>query len=591
MVHTPNDNLPSKISNINASQMNDIPQTSVELIISQAPSASLRSDARVGSTDTSASVTGLAPIQHSPDPWVMDASVARQEWTPDAISPHSEPSESVSHYDPNQCSRQNSQISGQTISPEPPGFTRSNGTSSESRSQCQQWAPRYSDHYSPPPTSATSSHHRHLEQNEARAYRLPIPPRPTSPMNSGRKRPAEHDNEDDNHYRNPRGLARRSPATETEWRRGRSISPELHSSILDRLRSPSPSCQIRPYIDRDALDRRGRNEGGYRPDYPNTADVQRPSDSGYSVEEHSTRCEERDPRGDEPSLLGQISTPGGRGNTNRGWGRGKAFAAEALGETHREVGWNPGIHKSATSFTDLHTINGHVFDTFHEAASDLGLFNNLQEGFLTLQEAVDSLRTPSQLRFLFAQILLEGYPATPLWEKFKDALSLDHVVRLANDVNGQNFALQQIDDILSHNGRHLDHFRIYLPQRRTAELLSEDHFLTANQATFEAERDNMCASLNPEQRHIFDVICDGIDSRRDATFFIEGRPGHGKMFMINALSSTLRAAGHIVLIVGSSALYATAYRRGWTAHYMFGIPVTDESTDLHSNIHPFSPRA
>lgn len=346
MVHTRNDNPPSKISNINASQTNDIPQTSVELVIGQAPSASLRSDARVGSAGTSASVTGHAPFRNSPDPWVMDASVTRQEWTPDAISPHSEPSEYVSRYDTNQRSRQNSQISGQTKSPEPPGFTRSNGTSSESRSQRQQRAPRYSDHYSPPPTSATSSHHRHLEQNEARAYRLPIPPRPISPMNGGRKRPAEHDNEDDNRdrrrprgdhyvperdYRNPRGHARRSPATETEWRRGRSTSPELRNSIHDRLRSPSPSRQIKPYIDRDTLDRRGRNEGGYRPDYPNAADVRRPSDSGYSVEERSARREERDSRGDEPSLLGRISTPGGRGNTNRGWGRGKGDIGRGRG--------------------------------------------------------------------------------------------------------------------------------------------------------------------------------------------------------------------------------------------------------------------
>lgn len=72
-----------------------------------------------------------------------------------------------------------------------------------------------------------------------------------------------------------------------------------------------------------------------------------------------------------------------------------------------------------------------------------------------------------------------------------------------------------------------------------AELLNEDRFLAANQATFEAERDNMCASLNAEQRHIFDAICDRIDRRTDTTFFIEGRPGHGKIFMINALSSTL----------------------------------------------------
>lgn len=46
-----------------------------------------------------------------------------------------------------------------------------------------------------------------------------------------------------------------------------------------------------------------------------------------------------------------------------------------------------------------------LFETFHEAASDFGLFDNHNEGFLTLQEAVDSHRTPSQLRFLFAQVL------------------------------------------------------------------------------------------------------------------------------------------------------------------------------------------
>ncbi|KIK32171.1 hypothetical protein CY34DRAFT_102126, partial [Suillus luteus UH-Slu-Lm8-n1] len=79
--------------------------------------------------------------------------------------------------------------------------------------------------------------------------------------------------------------------------------------------------------------------------------------------------------------------------------------------------------------------------------------------------------------------------------------------------------------------------------------------------------------LNDEQQTIFDAICDGIDSRQNAMFFVEGRPGRGKTFVVNALASTLRAAGHIILIVGSSALCATAYKRGRTAHYMFGIPV------------------
>ncbi|KAG1795536.1 hypothetical protein EV424DRAFT_1334680, partial [Suillus variegatus] len=65
----------------------------------------------------------------------------------------------------------------------------------------------------------------------------------------------------------------------------------------------------------------------------------------------------------------------------------------------------------------------------------------------------------------------------------------------------------------------------------------------------------------------------------------------GKTFMINTLSSMLRTSSHIILIVRSSALCATAYKWGCTAHYMFGIPVTDKSTDIHSTIHPLSAKA
>ena len=53
----------------------------------------------------------------------------------------------------------------------------------------------------------------------------------------------------------------------------------------------------------------------------------------------------------------------------------------------------------------------------------------------------------------------------------------------------------------------------------------------------------------------------------------------------------LRALGKIVLIVGSTVLCATAYDHRRTAHYMFGIPVTDDDVNLISNIHPHSPHA
>ncbi|KAG1764785.1 hypothetical protein EDD22DRAFT_435385 [Suillus occidentalis] len=102
---------------------------------------------------------------------------------------------------------------------------------------------------------------------------------------------------------------------------------------------------------------------------------------------------------------------------------------------------------------------------FTEAASDLGLFENNQEGFLTLQEAVDCLRTPSQLRFLFAQIILEGYPASILWDEFKDQLSIDHTLHEGDQQNGYRCTLHKIDE---HS----------LTGRKTARKLQASPFLT-----------------------------------------------------------------------------------------------------------------
>ena len=40
----------------------------------------------------------------------------------------------------------------------------------------------------------------------------------------------------------------------------------------------------------------------------------------------------------------------------------------------------------------------------------------------------------------------------------------------------------------------------------------------------------------------------------------------------------------MVAVCGSTALSATLYLRGWTAHSLFGILVTENSSELHSRI-------
>lgn len=46
-----------------------------------------------------------------------------------------------------------------------------------------------------------------------------------------------------------------------------------------------------------------------------------------------------------------------------------------------------------------------------------------------MQEAVASYHSPSQLRFLFARIILEGHPACPIWHEYQQELTADFLIR------------------------------------------------------------------------------------------------------------------------------------------------------------------
>jgi hypothetical protein len=248
------------------------------------------------------------------------------------------------------------------------------------------------------------------------------------------------------------------------------------------------------------------------------------------------------------------------------------------------------LHRPASSFSDLRTIEGIEFPTFHEAAADIGLFANENKGLLTMREAVDSHRTPTQLHFLFAQIVMEGYAAMPLWIKFRTQLSVDHFVRLQDGLSAFDATLENIEHTLSHSGKHLHQFGLPSPAVHSQEVADEVLFLRCNRDTHRADSERMYDMLNEEQQNVFTLLWDSIQQCRPMTAFVEGRPGRGKTFLLNALCTALRAHQHIVLIIGTSALSAISFERGRTAHYMFGIPVTDNHVNICSNVHLFSPR-
>jgi len=246
-------------------------------------------------------------------------------------------------------------------------------------------------------------------------------------------------------------------------------------------------------------------------------------------------------------------------------------------------------HRPAFGFADLRTIHNRLYSTYQEAATALGLFEDESEAFRAMREAVAAYSRPSQLRFLFAHLLLDlPTPAISLWESFREALSADFA--LNNNVDeATRLVLHSISRHLRGQGATLAQFGLPEPTRVDREvnleldafLYQQDALLHQSEASYEM--------MNTEQQHVYARILESVGN--GGCFFLDGKAGRGKTFLVNAICNRLRGQGQIVCITGSTALSATLYERGRTAHSMFGIPVQEGSSNLVSKISLFSGRA
>jgi hypothetical protein len=239
-------------------------------------------------------------------------------------------------------------------------------------------------------------------------------------------------------------------------------------------------------------------------------------------------------------------------------------------------------HHFGRSFDDLQTVEGSQYHTWHEVATALGLFSTQSEGYYAIKEGVECLQTPAQLRFLFARVILEGYPALPIWTDFRIFLIRDHVDRLQSESRGCDQALREINTFIHEGGRCLSDFGLPEPDDAPHEVLAELEPFVGRHAELREAAASAYSILTPEQRHIFRRIHAYIththehpESEDSRPMFIEGKPGRGKSFLIQAVLSSLRSDGLIVLIVGTTALSVQQYERGRTAHHVFRIPVSE----------------
>lgn len=294
--------------------------------------------------------------------------------------------------------------------------------------------------------------------------------------------------------------------------------------------------------------------------------------------------------------------------------------------------------RGATSYDDVRTFDGTVYDTFKEACAARGLLASDDEWDRCLTDAAQCTM-PRQMRELFAFLLVFCNPTDPkkLWDDHKEAMCEDILhncrrYRRPTTAPGdpcpfadlalphpdiEDAALTEIDTHLQLHGLALGrgehtwtglpngaprtiaelHATMYAtaPRRGTRYIESETAYAIEDQARIVQEG---VPRLNPEQRAIYDAVIAAFDdpTRHPRRFFIDSPGGCGKTFLMELIMATVRSRpsasedgrNRVAIAVASSGIAALLLPGGTTAHSRFGIPPKTLDDSIISSIKPNS---
>lgn len=232
------------------------------------------------------------------------------------------------------------------------------------------------------------------------------------------------------------------------------------------------------------------------------------------------------------------------------------------------------LSRPGTGWEDLRTVNETVHPSFQAACIALGLFADKDEAQVCMQEAVDTLRTPQQLRILFIHLLTNSCISTPLefWNEFRLRISEDFILATISDVErGCNEALIQLGSLLQGHGKHLSDYGLPQPLAHDNEVEWELHRWLLQVGMLEQQVDVGLSVFNSEQRGIFSQVQHAIANNKPLLIFVDGKAGRGKTFLVNTLCAWVRSVGKIALPTATSAFAAQLYPGGRTTHSTFGV--------------------
>ena len=190
-----------------------------------------------------------------------------------------------------------------------------------------------------------------------------------------------------------------------------------------------------------------------------------------------------------------------------------------------------------------------------------------------LAEAVQTFKTPQQLRDFFVHLLVNDHVASPVtvWNTFQDALSHDLILKNDNVNIGVNETLQELQRGLEEHGKSLASYGLPQPLFHCREVEQELEKWDTQRRALGARSATAVSKLNEEQYGIYTEVMDAVTNHRPLCAFVDGKAGRGKTFLVNTLCNKLRSEGHIVLPTATSAFAAQLYPGGKTTHSVFKV--------------------
>jgi hypothetical protein len=237
------------------------------------------------------------------------------------------------------------------------------------------------------------------------------------------------------------------------------------------------------------------------------------------------------------------------------------------------------VVRGATGWTDMLTVDGHIYSSFQEACGARGMLADDSDVIEAFQEIANTSCSTAFMQREFAIILLNRtcQNARLFFELFASQLCSNGEVNPKNCME----ALWAIEDVMAEHGRSLNEadFGFKLSERSCmgsgVAPCWRNHIFNVDDCR--TQRDLLVPLFTDEQRDCMQTVLAAVEGNRSNLLCILASGGCGKSLFVTGLTWLLRSEGRIVINVAASALAATLLPGGKTAHSTFRIPIPTTS--------------